>query len=108
MFPTLMMVGVGVSTVFAALFAKRTKELSVAALAALAAVAIIRYGMPSLGRIERRLDDRFGRQTAAVLRSGATVIAGDYWRVWPAVFHAKPRAGPSACAFARVRARLPF
>jgi hypothetical protein len=88
MYPTLLIAGVGVSTVFAALFARRTKELSVAALAALAAVAIVRYGSPSLGRVERRLDDRFGRETAAVLRSGATVIAGDYWRVWPAVFQA--------------------
>lgn len=88
MYPTLMIVGVGVSTVFAALFANRRKELSVAALTALVAVAIVRYGTPSLGRIERGLDDRFGGQTVAVLRSGATVIAGDYWHVWPAVFHA--------------------
>ena len=83
-----MIVGVGVSTIFAALWRKRTNALSMAALVALAAVAIARYGTPSLGRIERDFDDRFGRQTAAVLHSGATVIAGDYWRVWPAVFHA--------------------
>jgi hypothetical protein len=88
MYPTLMMVGVGVSIVFAALFAKRAKELSITTLAMLLVVVIVGYGTPSLGRIERRLNDRFGVQTAAVLRSGATVIAGDYWRVWPAVFHA--------------------
>jgi hypothetical protein len=88
MYPTLMLSGVGVATIFAALSAKQIKTLPVAAFAALAAVAMIRYGMPSLDHIGRRFDDRFGRQTAAVLESGATVIAGDYWRVWPAVFHA--------------------
>jgi len=88
MYPTLMIAGVGVSTIFTALLAKRTNGLSMAALTALAAVSIVGYGSPSVGRIERGFDDRFGRQTAAVLRSGATVIAGDYWRVWPAVFHA--------------------
>jgi hypothetical protein len=89
MYPTMVTVGVGVSTAFAALFANRWKELSaVAALAALTAVAVVRYGSPSPDRISRGFDDRFGRQTAAVLHSGATVIGGDYWRVWPAVFHA--------------------
>ena len=87
MYPTLMIVGVGVSMMFVAVLGKRTNALPAAALTALAAIAIFRYGSPSVGRIERGFDDRFGRQTAAVLRSGATVIAGDYWRVWPAVFH---------------------
>jgi hypothetical protein len=88
MYPTLMILGVGVSTIFTALLpGRRTNALTAAALAALSAVAIVRYGSPSASRIERRFDDRFGRETAAVLRSGATVIGGDYWRVWPAVFH---------------------
>jgi hypothetical protein len=101
MYPTLMMVGVGVSTVFAALFAKRTREVSVAAIAALIVVAIVRYGPPSPAHVDRSLDERVGRQTAAVLQSGATVIAGDYWRVWPAVFHAN-----LALARAHKRARV--
>jgi hypothetical protein len=88
MYPTLMIVGVGASTVFAALFARRTNELSVAALVVLAAVAMVRSGTPSLSRIEHRLDDRLGAPVAAALQSGATVIAGDYWRVWPGVFYA--------------------
>jgi hypothetical protein len=103
MYPTMMIVGVGASTVFAALFAKRWKERSaVAALSALAAVAVVSYGAPSPDRISRGFDDRFGRQTAAVLHSGATVIGGDYWRVWPAVFHANlalARAHASAQMF---------
>jgi hypothetical protein len=88
MYPTLMIAGVGVSIVVAALFAKRTKALMAAALAAWAAVAVVRYGTPSLARVERDIDGRFGAKTAAVLHSGATVVSGDYWRVWPAVFHA--------------------
>jgi hypothetical protein len=88
MYPTLMIAGVGAATVFTALFASRRTAWSAAAVMALVAVTVLRYGMPSLGRIERGLDARFGRDTAAVLHSGATVIGGDYWRVWPAVFHA--------------------
>jgi hypothetical protein len=88
MYPALMLVGLGVSSVIAAPFARRAKALSAIALVALSAVTCVRYGTPSLGRVERGIDERFGGLTAAVLRSGATVIAGDYWRVWPAVFHA--------------------
>jgi hypothetical protein len=74
--------------VVAALFATRAKALTAAALAAWAAAVVMRYGTPSLARVERDIDARFGAKTAAVLHSGATVVAGDYWRVWPAVFHA--------------------
>jgi len=88
MYPTLMIAATGVSIVFAALLARWTKALSIASLCAMAVVAIAGYGAPSLGRVERGLDDRFGRQSAAIVHAGAIVIAGDYWRVWPAVFHA--------------------
>ena len=88
MYPTLMIVGVGVSMVVAALFAARAKAMAAAAMVAWAAAAIMRYGTPSLARVERDIDDRFGAKTAAILHSGATVVGGDYWRVWPAVFHA--------------------
>ena len=76
MYPTLMVAGVGASTVFAALFARHTRALSLAALAALAALLIAEYGTPSIGRINRGLDERLGTRTPAVLQSGATVIAG--------------------------------
>lgn len=88
MYPTLMIVGLGASTTFAALFAGRTNALSVGALVGLLAVAIVRSGTPSLRRIEHRLDDRMGAPVRAALQSGVTVIAGDYWRVWPGVFYA--------------------
>jgi hypothetical protein len=88
MYPTLMIAGVGVSIVIAALFARRPRALTSVTLAALAAVTVVRYGTPSLARVEGDVDSRFGGKTAAVLHSGATVVGGDYWRVWPAVFHA--------------------
>jgi hypothetical protein len=87
MYPALMAVGIGVSIVLTAPFARRAKTLAMGAMIALAGVATVRYGTPSLGRVAGGIDARFGGQTAAVVRSGATVIAGDYWRVWPAVFH---------------------
>ncbi|MGH9144394.1 MAG: hypothetical protein ACRD2I_24910, partial [Vicinamibacterales bacterium] len=88
MYPTLMVLGTGVATIVAALFVTRIRALSIAATIVLIALSAVRYGRPSLDRVERGFDDRFGRTTAAVLHSGATVIGGDYWRVWPAVFHA--------------------
>jgi hypothetical protein len=88
MYPTLMIAGAGVSTVLVTLLAKWTKPLAIASLSVVTVLTMVNYGAPSLGRIDRGLDDRFGRQTGAILRAGAPVIAGDYWRVWPAVFHA--------------------
>ena len=88
MYPTLMLAAICASIVLVALLARRLRALSLTALILFAAVAVVQYGTPSFGRVERGIDARFGGLTPAVLRSGATVIAGDYWRVWPAVFHA--------------------
>ena len=35
------------------------------------------------------LDHLAGRHTADVLAAGCPLVAGDYWTVWPAVWHAK-------------------
>jgi hypothetical protein len=88
MYPVVMIAGVGVSTILAALFAKHTRAVSMAALSVFAVLAAAAYGAPSLRRVNVDVDRRFGTNTAAVLESGANVIGGDYWRVWPAVFHA--------------------
>jgi hypothetical protein len=89
MYPALMIAGVGVSAVLvAAAAAAHLRGLSPAALTVMTALAIAQYGSPSYDRVSRGADDRFGRYTAGVLHSGATVIGGDYWHVWPAVFHA--------------------
>ena len=44
------------------------------------------YGFPSLRRVRADLD-RFSVLTPDVLAAGCTHIAGDYWTVWPAIFH---------------------
>jgi len=34
------------------------------------------------------LDETLGKYTSEILQSGATHIVGNYWKVWPATFHA--------------------
>ena len=49
---------------------------------------MVRSGTPSLHGIEQRFEERMGAPVASALQSGATLIAGDYWHVWPGVFWA--------------------
>lgn len=58
------------------------------ALALLPAAALAAYGAPSPARVRRDLDRVAGRHTADVLAAGCRLVAGDYWSVWPAVWHA--------------------
>jgi hypothetical protein len=44
------------------------------------------YGWPSLRRVRADID-RLSVLTPDLLASGCTHIAGDFWTVWPAVFH---------------------
>lgn len=46
------------------------------------------YGRPSLAGVRRDIDYRCGALTDDLLASGCTHLAGDYWTVWAAVFHA--------------------
>ena len=41
------------------------------------------------GRAASHLDRVAGAHTADVLASGCALVAGDYWSVWPAVWHAR-------------------
>jgi hypothetical protein len=52
------------------------------------ASAAFTFGAPSLTKARQELDNHLGKHTAAVIRSGCTHLAGNYWDVWPAVFHA--------------------
>lgn len=58
------------------------------ALALLPAAALAAYGPPALSRVRHDLDRVAGRHTADVLAAGCGLVAGDYWSVWPAVWHA--------------------
>jgi len=68
---------------------KRDRRLGAWAAAAsvLAAVGVT-YGQPSLAVVRTCLDERLGGATSEILQAGCTHVAGDYWRVWPTVFHA--------------------
>jgi hypothetical protein len=52
-----------------------------------AAIAVT-YGQASASVVRACLDERLGGATAEIIQTGCTHVAGDYWRVWPAVFHA--------------------
>jgi hypothetical protein len=59
-----------------------------AALALVPAAALAAYGAPSLGRVRAELDVVAGAYTADVLAARCDLVAGDYWTVWPTVWHA--------------------
>lgn len=70
-------------------FGKRGRLLGTWAAAGSIFAAIgFTYGQPSNGVVRACLDERFGGATTGILQTGCTHVAGDYWRVWPAVFHA--------------------
>ena len=54
----------------------------------LVAAAAWSYGWPSVATVRRDLDQKFGAMTEDLLAARATCLAGNYWTVWPAVFHA--------------------
>ena len=56
-------------------------------LAALLLVTALRYGQPSVATARAALDT-FGGSTDEILASGTTHLLGDYFRTWPAAFHA--------------------
>jgi hypothetical protein len=56
-------------------------------LTALLLVTALRYGQPSAARARAALDT-FGGSTEEILASGSTHLLGDYFRTWPAAFHA--------------------
>ncbi|MCI0682483.1 MAG: hypothetical protein L0Y71_10285 [Gemmataceae bacterium] len=60
---------------------------STAALSILAATGWT-YGTPSLATVRASLTERCEAAADAILPAQCTHVAGDYWRVWPAVYHA--------------------
>ncbi len=59
-----------------------------AALALLPAAALAAFGPPSPARVRANLDAALGRWTEDVLGARCELVTGDYWTVWPAVWHA--------------------
>jgi hypothetical protein len=67
---------------------RTARPVALAALALVPAAALAASGRPSLARVRADLDHAAGRLTADLLAARCDVLAGDYWTVWPAVWHA--------------------
>jgi hypothetical protein len=46
------------------------------------------YGVPSFSGVQEHLHQRIGTRTTDVLEGRCTHVAGNYWVIWPTVFHA--------------------
>ena len=57
------------------------------AAAALFCVIADRYGFPSASRPRHEIDIHTGRWTAPLLAADVDALGGDYWSVWPTLFH---------------------
>jgi hypothetical protein len=60
--------------------------------AALVVAVLVGYGIPTVAKFRQGLEQASRGYSGDILRSGATFVAGDYWKVWPAVFQANARA----------------
>jgi hypothetical protein len=87
-FPALLLFSVALATVLVEPLLPHRRSARTMTVALMMTAALMVYGTPSVPRLHRELNRRFGAMTTDVLATGATVIAGDYWAVWPAVFHA--------------------
>jgi hypothetical protein len=67
---------------------RAARPAGLAALALLPLAAVAAAGPPSLARVRADLDHAAGRLTPDLLAARCDVLAGDYWTVWPAVWHA--------------------
>jgi hypothetical protein len=68
--------------------ARVARWLTPAGMLGLWAAAIVGFGFPSLTGVRQDIDQQLGQHTAELLAANCTHIAGNYWDVWPAMFHA--------------------
>jgi hypothetical protein len=87
-YPSMMLTAVAVGLIASALVAGRFRWTPAVLTVALMALTVVDHGRPSPAALRNVFDRKFGAMTPDVLTRGASVIAGDYWIVWPAVFHA--------------------
>ncbi len=60
---------------------------NMAALAGLVLVTLFRFGLPSVVEMREVLNEKWGGYTQDVIEARCSHFAGDYWKVWPTVFH---------------------
>ena len=68
--------------------ARLVRWLTPAGMLGLWAAAIVGFGLPSLTGVRQDIDRQLGERTAELLATNCTHIAGNYWDIWPAMFHA--------------------
>jgi len=56
--------------------------------ASLLLAAVVGFQLPSVTKVHQELDGMIGLRTNDILAAHCTHVAGDYWKVWPSVFHA--------------------
>ncbi len=89
--PAAVLVHLAAASLLAEPFARLRRTARPVGLAALVLVpvaALAAAGRPSLALVRADLDAAAGRLTPDVLAARCDLVAGDYWSVWPAVFHA--------------------
>jgi len=85
--PAFVLISLAFATLAVAPFERYGRQLWVAMATAMVASAAWTSGWPSVTTVRQALD-RHGKSTPAIIDSHATVISGNYWMMWPAVFHA--------------------
>jgi hypothetical protein len=88
LYPSLLMLALAVAVGIADLLVRKLPRRDVLLSAVLIVAAVSVYVPSSLNALRREMNAKFGGMTTDVVNAGVTVIAGDYWTVWPAVFHA--------------------
>lgn len=90
-FPALLVLSTAAAILVVAPFERGLREikwLPAAAALVLLMSALLAYGRPSAKIVRAEIDQKFGSMTNDILASRAEIVTGDYWRVWPVVFHA--------------------
>jgi len=89
--PSALLVHVAAASLLAEPLARLPRLARSAGFAAILLVpfaALAAYGAPSPARVRADLDRVAGRLTEDVLAARCNLVAGSYWSVWPAVWHA--------------------
>ena len=89
--PLVIFLSVGVAGLAVAPFRAWTNRtlLNLMLCGSMIAASIVGYGLPSISRVRRDLDETLGSRTADLIESRCTHVTGYYNNVWPSVFHAR-------------------
>ncbi len=82
------LVAIAVWPMLSQLSIRVNRGLRLGAIPVLFGVTIGSYGMPSVSNVRSDIDRSLGAHTAEIIDSGCTHVFGDFWDVWPAVYHA--------------------